>query len=244
MNASALEIFSSIQGEGPYLGYRQLFFRLAGCNLRCDYCDTKESWVKPDKVKVESAAGTREFDSYRNPLSSGDAYALIDRFTVETHHSIAFTGGEPLKHPDFLQRLIPELRDDGWTVFLETNGTLTEELSQTIELWDIVSMDIKLPVRPSSRQFARILSARQRSDALECYAKIVISPETERDWVIDSVSLASDNDLPVILQPLTDDSIGGSNQSLEHLWNAMSIAEEISNNVRIIPQMHKLMRIK
>lgn len=244
MNASALEIFSSIQGEGPYLGYRQLFFRLAGCNLRCEYCDTKESWIEPEKVMVESAAGSREFDSYRNPLSSGDAYALIDRFVADTHHSIAFTGGEPLKHPDFLQRLIPELRGDGWRIFLETNGTLTEELDQTIELWDIVSMDIKLPVNATSPQFARTLSARQQSHDIECYAKIVIAPETEKGWISDAVSLASDNGLPVILQPQTSDSDTGVGRSQEYLWDAMSIAEEVSSDVRIIPQVHQLMGIK
>ena len=34
------EIFSSIQGEGPVVGYKQLFIRFCGCNLNCNYCDT------------------------------------------------------------------------------------------------------------------------------------------------------------------------------------------------------------
>ena len=34
------EVFTSIQGEGPFIGYKQLFIRFCGCNLSCNYCDT------------------------------------------------------------------------------------------------------------------------------------------------------------------------------------------------------------
>ena len=37
------EIFESIQGEGPYVGYKQLFVRFCNCNLKCNYCDTEFS---------------------------------------------------------------------------------------------------------------------------------------------------------------------------------------------------------
>jgi len=43
MNSTAAnlsEIFSSIQGEGPYIGCKQIFIRFSDCNLDCDYCDT------------------------------------------------------------------------------------------------------------------------------------------------------------------------------------------------------------
>ena len=41
MEAKINEIFSSIQGEGPVVGYKQLFIRFCGCNLNCNYCDTE-----------------------------------------------------------------------------------------------------------------------------------------------------------------------------------------------------------
>ena len=41
IETNIIEIFSSIQGEGKYVGYRQVFIRFSGCNLHCTYCDTK-----------------------------------------------------------------------------------------------------------------------------------------------------------------------------------------------------------
>ncbi|MBF0512255.1 MAG: 7-carboxy-7-deazaguanine synthase QueE, partial [Candidatus Omnitrophica bacterium] len=43
MNASIVEIFRSIQGEGKYVGTSQVFVRFGGCNLRCVWCDTPGS---------------------------------------------------------------------------------------------------------------------------------------------------------------------------------------------------------
>ena len=48
------EIFSSIQGEGPFIGYKQLFVRFCGCNLSCEYCDTDFSEIDSKKYSVDS----------------------------------------------------------------------------------------------------------------------------------------------------------------------------------------------
>lgn len=99
-----VEIFESIQGEGLYLGTPVIFLRLAGCNLHCPFCDTKESW------------GTQEADeSITN---------IVRRITMQATHTntVVITGGEPLMN-DELSLLIRQLHENGFRVNIETNGS-------------------------------------------------------------------------------------------------------------------------
>ena len=82
------EIFTSIQGEGPYIGYKQVFVRFCNCNLKCNYCDTE---FTPD--------------GYFEDFSPKELVEYIKRF--ETFHSISLTGGEPLLSVDFLKEFLP-----------------------------------------------------------------------------------------------------------------------------------------
>ena len=59
MKSNLIEVFSSIQGEGKYVGCRQLFVRFSGCNLNCQYCDTTFSHNNFEKCKIEKVAGQR-----------------------------------------------------------------------------------------------------------------------------------------------------------------------------------------
>jgi organic radical activating enzyme len=95
-----IEIFRSIQGEGPTFGSKALFIRFAGCNLRCSWCDSKYSWSSK-RAKSMTAA----------------QIAAI----VEGGERIVLTGGEPL-----LQDLVPLLRSvRAGAIEIETNGTLS-----------------------------------------------------------------------------------------------------------------------
>ena len=97
MQRSIIEMFSSIQGEGKYVGCRQVFVRFAGCNLACRYCDTENAPAKHRVCQVETHAGSRAFREEKNPLSLAQAAEEINRLLREVpHQAVSFTGGEPL----------------------------------------------------------------------------------------------------------------------------------------------------
>lgn len=115
------ELFFSLQGESTYAGLPCVFIRLAGCNLRCRYCD---------------AAYTFDEAGSSQPLSALLAFA--ERYPCAL---IEITGGEPLLQRGVIP-LMQALVDQGRTVLLETNGTL--DLSP-VPAGVITVMDVKCP---------------------------------------------------------------------------------------------------
>ena len=94
------EIFASIQGEGSQSGMPMTFIRLSGCNLRCKYCDTKNSW-KEGKLLSEDY--------------------IIDNCIANGLPWVCLTGGEPLIQDT--EPLIRGLLRNGFKIAIETNGT-------------------------------------------------------------------------------------------------------------------------
>ncbi|HVY62512.1 MAG TPA: 7-carboxy-7-deazaguanine synthase QueE, partial [Planctomycetota bacterium] len=93
------EVFLSFQGEGLLLGERQLFIRLAGCNIRCPWCDTPDALVAKEagRARIEEAPGSGRFRELENPLGVFDVLREVQRIASE--HGpvrwVSITGGEP-----------------------------------------------------------------------------------------------------------------------------------------------------
>ena len=100
------ETFLSINGEGTHAGQLAFFIRFTGCNLRCDYCDTK--WAQ-------------ELSATRAHLSAEQLYRLVKESGAS---NVTVTGGEPMIQPDIGALLELLCRDPELYVEVETNGSL------------------------------------------------------------------------------------------------------------------------
>lgn len=102
-----VEIFRSVEGEGKWVGLPAVFVRLEGCNLRCSWCDTPYSY---------------DGKSFRE-MEIDEVVEAVRTFNVKR---VCITGGEPF-FSDNLHILVKQLIDVGYTVFIQTNGTLWNE---------------------------------------------------------------------------------------------------------------------
>jgi organic radical activating enzyme len=217
------EVFESIQGEGLYLGERQIFVRFHGCNLKCKFCDTQPS----------------SFMEYT-------PHELFKEITMhhDDHHSVSFTGGEPLLQKYFLKEILKLTHENSLRNYLETNGTLHEELRSVIDYVHYVAMDLKLPSSTGlndfwddHRLFLEIASQK------ECFLKVVVLPSTHEDDLRTGLRLIRETakDAVLILQP---DS-GNNNVSLgRKLDNFKDICRRERVTACIIPQVHKITGVR
>ncbi len=149
------EIFESLQGESSYAGLTCFFVRLSGCNLRCQYCDTRYAYVPGKKMGIER----------------------IVKLCRESRALIAeITGGEPLVQPGF-RKLATTLRDRcGKRILVETNGSCDIALIPE----DVVAvMDVKCPDSGEAGSFdtGNIRKLRKYDEV-----KFVISSRTDYAW--------------------------------------------------------------
>lgn len=227
------EIFSSIQGEGPYLGVRQIFTRFGRCNMHCVYCD--------ELGKMEEG----RFDV----RSMESVLADIDRLekTDGPHHSVSLTGGEPLFYPAFLETLLPKLKERGFKTYLETNGTLPAMLERVIRFTDIVAMDWKPATSTGDRAFEAAHEAFLRlALQKEVFVKVVITPSTAAEEVTAAVRVvaAVSPRTPFIFQPVTE-AFGVSVEALKLIEARLfPEAQQHLSDVRVIPQMHKIWGVR
>ncbi len=120
------EIFYTIQGEGKNLGKPSIFVRTSLCNLHCIWCDTDYTWNwKGTRFRHvnDSTPGYNKFDK-SEWIEELPIAAILDQIKTFPCKNIVITGGEPLLQQKELSELCSKLKDDGYWIEIETNGTL------------------------------------------------------------------------------------------------------------------------
>lgn len=239
------EIFVSFQGEGAHVGRRHLFVRFGGCNLRCSYCDTPASLERRSVFAVHRRDGTAAVNP--NPAGTEQLVALVRELAAGEApvDGVSLTGGEPLVQSEFLAAFLEAARFPV-PVLLETSGVLPKRLRDVVAQVDIISMDMKLPSNTGERAYweehAEFLAV---AGSRELYVKIPVDAGTAPDDVSRAVSLVRDLDqpIPVFLQPIVDCD-GQPVIDTLHLTALFAAAHALVPTVRVLPQTHKVMRIR
>jgi 7-carboxy-7-deazaguanine synthase len=153
------EIFKSIQGESTYAGVPCTFVRLAGCNLRCTYCDTNYAYY------------------HGKELSDEEIISKIEEYSVKC---VEFTGGEPLLQEE-TPPLLKTLLDRGYNVLVETNGSIC---IGCLDKRLTIIMDIKTPKSGmSERMNFKNLEFLKGTDEI----KFVLMDESDYIWAKDLI---------------------------------------------------------
>ncbi|MBP7088485.1 MAG: 7-carboxy-7-deazaguanine synthase QueE [Candidatus Omnitrophica bacterium] len=182
MDGKIAEIFKSIQGEGIYQGVSQVFVRLFGCNLECKFCDTNLEHYQNFKVQE-----------------------VLEKLSYyQDYHSISLTGGEPLIQIDFIEDLTKQLKSRNNLVYLETNGTLPDNLGRIIKYLDIIAMDFKLPSSTGLRSFWKeheefLMIAHQK----KAFVKAIVGRFTVVEDILKAIEIIKkiDSNIFLVLQP-------------------------------------------
>ena len=163
MKGFVREIFTSIQGEGLRIGQRMTFVRFLGCNVSCNYCDTKEAQDMEGPFLYEGKI-------FKNPV---DVDFLLSKIKEK---QVAITGGEPLLQIYFLRDICGRLKNLNRSLYLDTNSSLPDNLQQVVDYFDTICLDFKIP---SATGRPKLWEEHEKSLAIvaqkDVFVKIVIN---------------------------------------------------------------------
>ncbi|MCP5059947.1 MAG: 7-carboxy-7-deazaguanine synthase QueE [bacterium] len=254
--ANLVEVFSSIQGEGPEVGTRTLFVRFGGCDLRCRWCDSPGTWERTDRWRYETAPGSEHWADEGNPVPPARLLAVAKGLDLPAHRWVSLTGGEPLLQPEALAAAADALSGQGPGIFLETHGLHAEALATVIDRVDFVSMDWKLAsdvrresegkgTRPEPFHDAHQRFLETAKAAAAVTVKLIITPASEDAEIDEAVGRVAETHpgASLVLQPVTPH---GPVQARPTAARMQALAIRVGGrlrDVRVIPQTHPLLGV-
>lgn len=233
MKVRLFEIFTSLEGEGILYGTKTLFVRLAGCPFACFYCDTKESL----------------------PLNSGTEYdvdeaaRLIDSHLQEQTYKVNFTGGDPLVQHQAVAQLARHVQAKNIPTYLESSCFDADRFGHVLPFMDIIKIEFKTKDSEfvDSNHYEKLLE-----HAIRClhasvgatkttYVKIVVSSRTSPGEFKELVNrifmeVSKDEIDGFVIQP----THGIAEPSLDHLLGLYDVVYPHYADVRLVPQLHKI----
>ncbi|MCI0556907.1 MAG: 7-carboxy-7-deazaguanine synthase QueE [Nitrososphaera sp.] len=232
------EIFTSVEGEGILFGTKTLFVRMAGCPLKCHWCDTP----------------------YAIPMGSGDQHSLeevkslISDNLQKNTYKVNFTGGEPLAQHEAVIELAKFVKNEKHlTTYLESACHDSARFEKVLPFMDICKIEFKLKDSRvvEDKHYPSLLR-----NELEClklairskkitYVKVVVTNSSGlkefRELVHKVFSLAKPSEIAgFIIQP----SHRVDEPTLERLFEFYDAVYPLYDQVRIIPQMHKAIGVR
>ena len=222
-----VETFTSLQGESTFAGVPCFFIRLAGCNLRCSYCDTVYAQGSGQPLSIEQLLEITELEKLRwNGHSlNGDILPIVE-----------VTGGEPMIQAE-TPLLLKRLCEEGYTVLLETNGSLAlDKVDPRVRK----IVDVKVP---SSGESGKNLPACLEQLNPHDEIKFVLGCREDYQWVrkfLDArPALSQKNTVLLSWYDMSNSVLKG-----EHPISRTELAEFIIRDalpVRMQVQLHKIL---
>ncbi len=231
------EIFTSIEGEGVLFGTKTMFIRMAGCPLKCHWCDT----------------------SYAIPMDSGMDYSidevkeLISKNLQPNTYKVNFTGGEPLVQPEAIIALAKFVKQKGIRTYLESACYDSTRFLKVLPYIDICKIEFKL--RDSKAAWGKHYDNLLKSE-LDClklainsgkmsYIKIIVTNSSNLKEFAELVQgvfkMVRPEDIAgFIIQP----SYSVDEPTLEVLFGFYDIVYPIYDRVRVVPQLHKTIGVR
>ncbi|HCM42140.1 MAG TPA: 7-carboxy-7-deazaguanine synthase QueE [Candidatus Omnitrophota bacterium] len=228
--ARITEIFSSLQGEGPYAGSKHIFIRFEECHMHCTYCDEIHKVGSPwtlDRVIGEVSRLEKEFGP---------------------HLHVSLTGGEPLLYLPFIKPLMKELKRLNFQTYLETSGVLWRALEEVLEDCQIIAMDLKPASVTKEKSYLEdhrkfLKSALTR----ETFLKMVVSQEIDYQEYDALVKMAAEINpsLTLYLQPVTAKKEGHDDPELMRMLSELQRRGQAwIKDIRIGLRLHRLLNIR
>ena len=232
------EVFTSIEGEGILFGTKTMFIRMAGCPLNCRWCDT----------------------AYALPIDSGTTFSLseakelIMKNLQPNTYKVNFSGGEPLIQHEAVLELADFVQEKlKIKTYLESSCFDSVRFAKVLPYIDICKVEFKM-------KDSNVVGASDYENLLQneidclriavidkkiVYIKIVITKSSslvEFRYLIESIfeRIKALEIRGFIIQP----SWGLDEPTTHQLFDFYDVIFPLYHDVRIIPQLHKVLGVR